>query len=244
MYQGLLLMLQKIRKFSGLKLAQPVHSILLSRPSLWTLWWAYLERVMGLSVRGLFHIIPSLLKWIQPRIKTCVKQSKISNIKGMIHCTPYSLLPNDRQRDVVCRKDTPRGVFSIRYVWNSIHPVQNNVEWWHLFGTNRRSCDSSSSYGLLFVKHYWLEIGLCHLVSFRFHGLYYVGMIVRILTTLFFYCTFSRRIWYDLCSICFIPFRSQLWNNTISWLSNLGSDYSLTSVIIILMLVAITIYYI
>jgi hypothetical protein len=186
MYQGLLLMLQKIRKFSGLKLAQPVHSILLSRPSLWTLWWAYLERVMGLSVRGLFHIIPSLLKWIQPRIKTCVKQSKISNIKGMIHCTPYSLLPNDRQRDVVCRKDTPRGVFSIRYVWNSIHPVQNNVEWWHLFGTNRRSCDSSSSYGLLFVKHYWLEIGLCPLVSFRFHGLYYVGMIVRILTTYFF----------------------------------------------------------
>jgi hypothetical protein len=179
-------MLQKIRKFSGLKLAQPVHSILLSRPSLWTLWWAYLERVMGLSVRGLFHIIPSLLKWIQPRIKTCVKQSKISNIKGMIHCTPYSLLPNDRQRDVVCRKDTPRGVFSIRYVWNSIHPVQNNVEWWHLFGTNRRSCDSFSSYGLLFVKHYWLEIGLCPLVSFRFHGLYYVGMIVRILTTYFF----------------------------------------------------------
>jgi hypothetical protein len=40
-------------------------------------------------------------------------------------------------------------------------------------------------------------------------------------------CTFSRRIWYDLCSTCFIPFKSQSWNNTIT-LCNLGSGHSLT----------------
>jgi hypothetical protein len=34
---------------------------------------------------GLILIIPSLFKWIQPRITTYIKQSKIRNIKGTIN---------------------------------------------------------------------------------------------------------------------------------------------------------------
>jgi hypothetical protein len=81
-------------------------------------------------------------------------------------------------------------------------------------------CGSPSSYDLLSVRHCWLRIGLYPSISFRFHGVW--GWLWGY-WPLVFYCTFFRRIWYDLCSICFILFRSQSWNNISSWLFNLDS---------------------
>ena len=50
----------------------------------------------------------------------------------LIGCTLPSFLPDDGRSDLVCWKDAPKGTLPIRCVWNSIHLVQDKVEWWNL----------------------------------------------------------------------------------------------------------------
>jgi len=106
----------------------------------------------------------------------------------LIRCTPPPLLlSEDGRRAIVCWKDAPRGIFSIRSVWNSICCL--------LYRGDMKDVDH-----------------------------------------LFFDCSFFDRIWYDLCSRCFIPFRCCSWVSTVSWLFNLSGGCSLHSVITRLML--------
>jgi hypothetical protein len=50
----------------------------------------------------------------------------------LIGCTLPSFLLDDGRSDLVCWKDAPKGTLPIRCVWNSIHLVQDKVEWWNL----------------------------------------------------------------------------------------------------------------
>jgi hypothetical protein len=57
------------------------------------------------------------------------------------------------------------------------------------------------------------------MILLRLSNVFYMEVIEKILITYFFYCSFSHRIWYDLCSKCLILFRHCSWVNTIfgSW---------------------------
>jgi len=91
-------------------------------------------------------------EWIWP-------PSKSPEWIELIRCTLISFLPDDGRNDLLCWKDAPKGMFSIRCVWNSIRPLRDKVEWWKLVWHNKHLFhDFHLSCGLLFIMLSLLKI--------------------------------------------------------------------------------------
>ena len=69
-------------------------------------------------------------EWIWP-------PSKSPEWIELIRCTLISFLLDDGRNDLLYWKDAPKGMFSIRCVWNSIRPLRDKVEWWKLVWHNK-----------------------------------------------------------------------------------------------------------
>jgi hypothetical protein len=118
-----------------------------------------MDSSLGRDTR-LSYIIVSQ-EWIWPTIRS-------PEWFELIRCTSDSLLPDDSS-GMLCVGKMLHGVYS-PFVMFGIPstPFGTRLSGGHLFGINKQSCGSPSSYGLLSVKYYWLGIGLCPLVSLGF----------------------------------------------------------------------------
>ena len=87
---------------------------------------------------------------------------------------------------ILCARRMILKVFSLFIVFEILF-VHYRTKWSceSLYDINMLSCDSLSSYGLLFMRNFRLGISSCPTVSFRLTGAFYVGVVGKMLITYF-----------------------------------------------------------
>ncbi|XP_038978801.1 uncharacterized protein LOC120109124 [Phoenix dactylifera] len=139
----------------------------------------------------------------------------------LISSTPTSFRPDSRRPDVLQWIDAPKGSFSVRSVWESLHPRHSRVDWWKLVW------HSQAIPRMSFILWLAIQDALYTQAKLICFGIIQVAQCVLCggghedVDHLFFECPFSQRIWSILCAKCNISWASRRWMDTISWLSQM-----------------------